>query len=116
MKKSIVDPNAPDARWLTYYQEVEKHQDKEALEKLKETPEGRWIISRIITMTGIDTLSYTGNAATYFNEGRRAIGIEIKNLIINTLGYEEGVKALHAIDQERETFTIRQNRIFNKEE
>lgn len=115
MKKSIIDPNSNDATWTKYYMKASEDRDKNSLRTILKTPEGRWIISRILQITGIDTLSFTGNSFTYFKEGRREVGIQIKNLILS-LGYEEGTNFLRAIDKERDDFTIRQNRIFNKEE
>ena len=102
MKHAIVDPNSRDARWQKYFQQCQKDKDKDAIQKVVKTEEG--------------TSSYTGNAETYFREGRREVGIEITNLILDTLGLEEGHKSLQAIDKDFIDFKIRQNRIFNKED
>lgn len=115
MKKSIVDPNSNDASWTKYYLKAQDDRDKAALRAVLQTKEGKWIFSRILQITGIDTLSFTGNSFTYFKEGQREVGIQIKNLILS-LGYEEGTNFLRDIDKERDDFTIRQNRIFNKED
>lgn len=115
MKHAIVDPNSNDATWTKFFQKASTDRDKWAPRAVLKTEEGKWVLSRILQITGIDTLSFTGNSFTYFKEGRREVGIQIKNLILS-LGYEEGTDALRAIDKERDDFTIRQNRIFNKEE
>ncbi len=116
MKKAIVDPASNDARWQKYFLQCQEDRDREALKAVLKTKEGLWILSRIILMTGLKNSSYTGNAETYFREGRREIGIEISNLILNSLGLEEGHKQLQAIDKEYIDFKIRQNKIFNKED
>ncbi len=116
MRQAIVDPNSRDARWTKYFLQCQKDKDTAAIKKVVQTEEGRWILSRIFNMSGLNTSSYTGNAETYFREGRREVGIEITNLILDTLGLEEGHKAIQKIDKDFIDFKIRQNRIFNKED
>lgn len=38
---------------------------------------GRRFIARLLDTCGFQKLSFTGNAETYFNEGRRAIALEV---------------------------------------
>lgn len=116
MRKAIVDPASRDARWQKYFNQCQEDRDRDALRAVLKSNDGLWVLSRILIMTGLKTSSYTGNAETYFREGRREIGIEISNLIIQALGLEEGHKYLQAIDKEYIDFKIRQNKIFNKED
>ena len=64
MKHAIIDPNSRDARWQKYFQQCQKDKDKDAIKKVVKTEEGRWILSRILNMSGLNTSSYTGNAET----------------------------------------------------
>lgn len=39
--------------------------------------QGRRILWRLLSMTGVFTSSMTGNSQTFFNEGRRDIGLQL---------------------------------------
>jgi hypothetical protein len=39
---------------------------------------GRRIVAELLELSGVDRLSYTGSAETYFREGRRSIGLHIQ--------------------------------------
>lgn len=41
------------------------------------SPDGRRVLKDILAFTGIFELSFTGNSQTFFNEGRRAVGLKI---------------------------------------
>jgi hypothetical protein len=70
--------------------------DKEAQEKRKDlerelgndisnivqTESGKRFIWWLLSMSGVHLPSYTGNSDTYFNEGRRAIGLEILHRLV----------------------------------
>lgn len=39
---------------------------------------GRRIVNDLLDVCGVDRLSYTGTAETYFREGRRSIGLHVQ--------------------------------------
>lgn len=45
------------------------------IKKLLSIPEGRRVIWRILEESGIFKSSFTGNSTTFFNEGKRDIGL-----------------------------------------
>lgn len=47
------------------------------LRKILSIPEGRRLIWKILSETGIYRSSFTGNSETFYNEGRRRIGLFI---------------------------------------
>lgn len=53
-----------------------------AVTNLLNTPDGKVFLFRLIELTGVFASSFTGNSATFYNEGRRAVGLEIYRLIM----------------------------------
>ena len=51
--------------------------DKSALTSILKNKEGRWFIMRLLDATGINANSFTGNSHTFFNEGKRQVGLEL---------------------------------------
>ena len=74
-------------------------EDKNALEVLLKSHEGRWFIARLMKNEGLTTTAFTGNSATFYNEGRRAVVVEIYQTIKRLLGVE-GIKQLHEAQEE----------------
>ena len=54
------------------------------LRELLKTPGGRSVIWGILEMCGIYHDSFTGNSQSYYLEGKRAIGLEILQLMEDT--------------------------------
>jgi hypothetical protein len=59
-----------------------KQQKDEDMKKLLSEAFGRRIMWRMLERCGIYKTSFTGNSTTFFNEGRRAVGLEILEEII----------------------------------
>lgn len=51
--------------------------DRSALHSILKSKEGRWFLIRLLDATGITANSFTGNSTTFYNEGKRQIGLEI---------------------------------------
>lgn len=51
--------------------------DQRSLMSLLKNKEGRWFIMRLLDATGINANSFTGNSHTFFNEGKRQVGLEL---------------------------------------
>ncbi len=52
--------------------------EKEDLTKVLGTPEGLRFLWRVLEISGIYRTTFTGNSHSFFNEGRRSVGLEIK--------------------------------------
>lgn len=61
--------------------------DEQALRSVLKSKEGRWFLMRLLDATRLNSSSFTGNSTTFFNEGRRAIGIELLDRV-KELGIE----------------------------
>lgn len=48
---------------------------------LMSTPQGRRIVWRILSLTGLFRSSFTGNSQTFFNEGERHVGLVLQGKI-----------------------------------
>ena len=76
---------------------------EESFKKVMQTPDGRRVFRHLLGYTGIRGLSYTGSAQTYFNEGKRAVGIFLEGIMEDLTpneflelfreGIEEGIQA-----------------------
>ena len=51
--------------------------DQSPLMSLLKNKEGRWFLLRLLDATGINAHSFTGNSHTFFNEGKRQVGLEL---------------------------------------
>jgi len=68
--------------------------DKDALQALLDSEEGRWFIARLLKNEGLHTSAFTGNSGTFYNEGRRAVAVDIYQNIKTLLGVD-GIRKLH---------------------
>lgn len=46
-----------------------------------DTPAGARLLCHLVTFCGVDESSFTGNSTTFFNEGKRAVGLYLKDLL-----------------------------------
>ena len=72
-----------------------RERDVVALNHVLSTELGRWFFCRIFDHTGILKRSFTGNSETYFNEGRRSVGITYMQMLGAIGDGVEGVKKYH---------------------
>lgn len=79
MAKPVYDASdAAHVQRRTEELEEEAAREAEWLKKLVDTYQGRWFFWRLMGRCKIFQSSYTGEAeGTFFNEGKRAIGLEI---------------------------------------
>lgn len=56
--RNKAEQDADDIRWLMSY------------------PQGRRLMHKLIDLSGVHSVSFTGNSNTFFNEGRRSLGLE----------------------------------------
>ena len=81
-------------------------EDKSAIAALLKTHEGRWFIARLMKNEGLTTSAFTGNSATFYNEGRRSVVVDIYQNIKRLLGVP-GIKQLHDAQEELMEFEER---------
>ncbi|WP_295781918.1 hypothetical protein [uncultured Veillonella sp.] len=70
-----------------------RERDIKALNHVLSTELGRWFFCCLMDRSGILKQSFTGNSETYFNEGRRKVGLLFHG-DLNKLGVD-GVKQYH---------------------
>ena len=88
--------------------------DKGALQVLLKSEEGRWFIARLLKNEGLTTSAFTGNSATFYNEGRRSVAVDIYQNIKRLLGVD-GIKLLHSAQEELMEFEERALEMAEKE-
>ena len=54
-----------------------QNRDRKGLEAVLGTEEGRWFLMRLLDTCCIMQTTFTGNSQSFFNEGRRSVGIDI---------------------------------------
>lgn len=56
-------------------EQTERRRENSDLRKVLSTPEGRRFIWKMLGRAGVFRSSFTGNSHTFFNEGKREIGL-----------------------------------------
>lgn len=85
---AITDAHSVDARYLTYREKAIFRRDKEVFKRIMHSAAGRWFVMRILEMSRYKAQSFTGNSQTFYNEGLRAIGIQLDQRIMDLLGVD----------------------------
>ena len=63
---------------LSRYMVMEiNRRDREALTELLSTECGRWFLMRLLDATQVNSMCFTGNSKTFYNEGRRDVGLSL---------------------------------------
>lgn len=104
-KKSKQDYNAADPKQIKEKREeseLKQEQHLQDIRKILKTPEGIRVFSRILERGRMFSTSFTGNSATFFNEGARNLALQIfseiceaspdkiASIILNTKEIENG--------------------------
>ena len=76
-------------------QEYIRDRDIDALNHVLSTELGRWFCCRLLDRTDILKQSFTGNSETFFNEGKRKVGLAYMNMLGQIGDGVEGVKKYH---------------------
>lgn len=56
---------------------LKRKQELEDMKALLDTPLGRRVVWRYLSICGVYQSSFTGNSTTFFNEGRREVGLRL---------------------------------------
>ena len=89
--------------------------DKAALEWLLDNSNGRWFLARLMQQEGLTAGSFTGNSATFYNEGRREVVVGIYQSIKTQLGLR-GIKLLHQAQEEMMEYQEEAERLSEQKE
>ena len=90
MYQSITEKNSKQEQLTKYMQAELRRRDEEALRYLLRSKEGRWFLMRLLDLTKVTQSCFTGNSHTFYNEGKRDVGLAVMRDIAN-LGID-GVK------------------------
>ena len=82
-----------------FVREALADEDKNALDVLLKSHEGQWFIARLMDTEGFNTVAFTGNSATFYNEGRRSVTVDIYANIKRLLGVD-GIRRLHKAEED----------------
>jgi hypothetical protein len=69
--------NSESQRRLRQREKDKKRQAETDLKEVMSTAQGRRFVWRLIRQSGTFDVSFTGNNTTFFNEGRRSVGVEL---------------------------------------
>lgn len=85
--KTVSEKNASYWHARFFQEEINRH-DKEAYQYMLSDPRGRWFLMRLFDNTYLNSTTYTGNSQSFFNEGKRAVGVNVHRKIVDLLGIE----------------------------
>ena len=91
-------------------QDYIRDRDIDALNHVLSTELGRWFFCRLLDRTDILKQSFTGNSETFFNEGKRKVGLAYMNMLGKIGDGIDGVKKYHQAQLEY----IEQQKIFEE--
>ena len=92
MKYETVHDTCKASYWhQRFFQEEIARLDGEAYKYMLNDPRGRWFLMRLFDNTYVNATTFTGNSQSFFNEGKRSVGINVNRKIVETLGIE-GIK------------------------
>ncbi|MGM9519819.1 MAG: hypothetical protein ACI3WS_03990 [Phascolarctobacterium sp.] len=77
MFKAITDEQHKQAKIQKLLMQEIRRLDQNSLTSILKSKEGRWFLMRLLDATGVNSSSFTGNSTTFFNEGKRQVGLEL---------------------------------------
>lgn len=77
MFQSITEKDSKQERLTKFMQAELRRRDEEALRYLLKNKEGRWFLMRLLDLTKVTQSCFTGNSHTFYNEGKRDVGLAI---------------------------------------
>lgn len=77
MYKAITDEQHKQAKIQKLLMQEIHRLDQTSLTSILKSKEGRWFLMRLLDATGVNSSSFTGNSTTFFNEGKRQVGLEL---------------------------------------
>ena len=103
---SITEKGGDRYRIAAFLRSQERKKDEAALKEILSSEAGRWFIMRLFDNTFLNSTTYVGNGGwSIFNEGKRAVGVNINRKII-ALG-ADGINARQLAEREYIDFRMR---------
>ncbi len=91
---------------LTAYTLKEQaRRDRESLVEILNSESGRWFLMRLLDATKVNAVCFTGNSKTFYNEGRRDVGLGVIKSI-SALGLE-GIRLKQQAEMEYAEFQLK---------
>lgn len=75
--KAITEKDSKQERLTRFFQQEIRRRDNEALKDILSSDSGRWFLMRLLDNSHVLGSCFTGNSTTFFNEGRREVGLQI---------------------------------------
>ena len=103
--KSNTGEDRRQALLTEYMVREQARRDKEALLDLLGSVSGRWCLMRMLDVTKVNSMCFTGNSKTFYNEGRRDVGLGIIKSIL-ALGLQ-GIELKQQAEMEYAEFQLK---------
>lgn len=103
--KSNTGEDRRQALLTEYMVREQARRDKEALLDLLGSESGRWFLMRMLDVTKVNSMCFTGNSKTFYNEGRRDVGLGIIKSIL-ALGLQ-GIELKQQAEMEYAEFKLK---------
>lgn len=103
--KSNTGEDRRQALLTEYMVKEQARRDKEALLDLLGSQSGRWFLMRMLDVTKVNSMCFTGNSKTFYNEGRRDVGLGIIKSIL-ALGLQ-GIELKQQAEMEYAEFQLK---------
>lgn len=103
--KSNTGEDRRQALLTEYMVREQARRDKEALLDLLGSESGRWFLMRMLDVTRVNSMCFTGNSKTFYNEGRRDVGLGIIKSIL-ALGLQ-GIELKQQAEMEYAEFQLK---------
>lgn len=103
--KSNTGEDRRQALLTEYMVREQARRDKEALLDLMGSESGRWFLMRMLDVTKVNSMCFTGNSKTFYNEGRRDVGLGIIKSIL-ALGLQ-GIELKQQAEMEYAEFQLK---------
>lgn len=75
--RAITEKDSKQERLTRFFQQEIRRRDNEALKDILSSDSGRWFLMRLLDNSHVLGSCFTGNSTTFFNEGRREVGLQI---------------------------------------
>lgn len=103
--KSNTGDDRRQALLTEYMVKEQARRDKEALLDLLGSESGRWFLMRMLDVTKVNSMCFTGNSKTFYNEGRRDVGLGVIKSIL-ALGLQ-GIELKQQAEMEYAEFQLK---------
>ena len=88
-----------------YILKEQARRDRESLVEILSSESGRWFLMRLLDAAKVNAVCFTGNSKTFYNEGRRDIGLGVIKSI-SALGLE-GIRLKQQAEMEYAEFQLK---------